>query len=395
MSVRLARISIATAIALATAATVARPWVLLGSKWPDGTVTINLQLGNTTGTLSDGLGTWNASAADAYNTWNNNISKVRFNTVQGSTAATGDGNRINNVFFSSTVYGDAMDANTLAVTTEWSSGTTKTEADTVFNTRWTWDSYRGAQRTSGGKDVIDFHRVALHEFGHTLGLDHPDEYGQRVSAQMNSTISNLDSLTSDDIAGAQAMYGSASSSGGTTTGGTTTGGGTTTTPTTPTVTVSFPPRNEALDFRSQLETKYRTGLKRAASLLTYVDNEGDVVWTTEYLRYRVYQCAHTTAVTKVMTEIGGGAQPATCGNPTSGTVTFPARTDALDFRSQLETRYRDVLRRGTNATAVDNEGDVVWTQEYLRYRVNGCAHADAVSKVFLQIDGKGVQAVCR
>ena len=40
-----------------------------------------------------------------------------------------------------------------------------------------------------------------------LGLDHPDENGQRVTALMNSIIGNLDALTADDIAGALSLYG--------------------------------------------------------------------------------------------------------------------------------------------------------------------------------------------
>ena len=44
--------------------------------------------------------------------------------------------------------------------------------------------------------------MALHEFGHVLGLDHPDQFGQNVAAIMNSTISNTDSLQQDDINGA-------------------------------------------------------------------------------------------------------------------------------------------------------------------------------------------------
>jgi hypothetical protein len=56
-------------------------------------------------------------------------------------------------------------------------------------------------------DVHDLHRVALHEFGHMVGLDHPDENGQTVNAIMNSHESSVDTLQPDDIAGAVALYG--------------------------------------------------------------------------------------------------------------------------------------------------------------------------------------------
>jgi hypothetical protein len=37
----------------------------------------------------------------------------------------------------------------------------------------------------------------------------------------------------------------------------------------------------------------------------------------------------------------------------------------------------------------------VWVLEYFRYRLNGCTHGDAVTRVFQQILGQGIQPVCR
>jgi hypothetical protein len=96
-----------------------------------------------------------------------------------------------------------------------------------------------------------------------------------------------------------------------------------------------------------------------------------------------------------MAQIDGAAAPGVCGAAPPGAVQFPPRNEALDFRTQLEAKYRDGLKRGPTSTSVDVEGDVVWTQEYLRYRVNGCGHAIAVQNVFVQIDGLPAPPGCR
>ena len=156
--------------------------------------------------------------------------------------------------------------------------------------------------------------------------------------------------------------------------------------------VSFPPRNESFDFRNQLESKYATGLGRSAAP-TFVDQEGEVVWTQEYMRYRTNGCDHAAATERVMNQIDGQPAGQICGAPPDGLIAFPPRTDSFDFRQQLETRYQ-AFNRGASQSAVDAEGGVVWTQEYLRYRVNQCDHPTAVQKVFSQIDGGGVSPTC-
>jgi hypothetical protein len=77
------------------------------------------------------------------------------------------------------------------------------ETDTVFNNAFSWNSYRGVFNPN----LIDFRRVAIHEFGHSLGLDHPDANGQHVTAIMNSHVGNIDTVQADDIAGVTDLYG--------------------------------------------------------------------------------------------------------------------------------------------------------------------------------------------
>jgi hypothetical protein len=360
-------------ILLALLAPVAAAYVLVGFVWPDGTITMQLHLGSPSRPLSDGSTSYGAIAESALGDWNRAISRAQFNVVRDSTAPQGDGDGINSVSFATDVYGMALDPGTLAVTTSWRRGNTHTESDVVFNSAVDWDSYSGPRRAAA-----DFRRVALHEFGHVLGLTHTDENGQSVASIMSShSLSNTDRLTDDDVSGAQAMYGA---SGAIAAGGN--------------VTVSFPPRDELLAFRTRLEARYRDDLHGAAAA-TAVDLEGDVVWVQEYLRYRVYQCSHQEATARVMTEVDGNPAPAVCGSPAFGAVQFPPRNDALDFRNQLEAKYRDDLRRGPTSTFVDRERDVVWIQEYLRYRVNSCGPGAAVQSVMTQTDGRSAPPVCR
>jgi len=101
------------------------------------------------------------------------------------------------------------------------------------------------------------------------------------------------------------------------------------------------------------------------------------------------------AVERVRIQIAGGGIPGVCGTPASTTViAFPPRDETYEFRLQLEDFYKTDLGRATVKTVVDAEGDVVWIQEYVRYRLNGCTHDQSIDKVNQQIDGRGIPAMC-
>lgn len=156
--------------------------------------------------------------------------------------------------------------------------------------------------------------------------------------------------------------------------------------------VLFPSRADSFEFRNQLEAKYQNGLGRPASS-TYVDREGEVVWVQEYIRYRVNGCDHETAIARVMAQIDGGPPGGICAENRDFVIQFPPRDQTMDFRRRLETKYQQ-MGRPLQQSFVDIEGSVIWTQEYLRYRVNECDHASATQKVMTQIDGGPVSPTC-
>ena len=154
------------------------------------TVVMQLSL-NMPRTLSDGSTSFNQVALNALNIWNQYLVHLRFSAKMNSPVPPMDDDEEMSVFFSNNVFGDTFGNGTLAITllSSRNQGVLE-ETDTIFNTAYAWDSYRGQLR----RNVADFRRVAIHEFGHTLGLDHPDEQGQHVSAIMDSTVSNIDTV---------------------------------------------------------------------------------------------------------------------------------------------------------------------------------------------------------
>jgi hypothetical protein len=157
------------------------------------------------------------------------MQSLQLSGVINDSAPVSNHDGVNSIAFASTFFGSSFGSNTLAITGYYYSGGSMTEADVLVNNHQSWDSYRGALRYSGGWDI---RRVLIHELGHALGLDHPDQHGQHVNAVMNSIISDADTAMQDDINGVQSIYGA---------GG---GGGATPTPTpapTPTPNPTTPP----------------------------------------------------------------------------------------------------------------------------------------------------------
>jgi hypothetical protein len=346
-----------------------------------GPVTMQLQLGPS-GQLMDGSADWDQSAVDALELWNRHLrSPVQFKFVRNSTAPIKKNDKNNNVIFGDDIFGEPFPAGTAAVTLLRWNGSKMSDADVVFNRAYTYDAYRGPNRGS----VLDFRRVAVHEFGHVLGLNHPDVAGQAVAAIMNSVVSDTEEPQRDDVEGVETIYGrvEARSTGSrlNAAAGVDHAG-----------LVSFPARDDITTFGAELEAKFRDELRRPA-VVTFVDPASVALWTQEYVRYRVQACSHTDAIQRTFMQMDGlGIQPV-CG--TIAQVALPERSELFDFRSQLEAKFRDDFKTNSGVTHVGAPADAAWLQEYLRYRLGQCDHTAASDRVFDQLSGLAVAPICR
>ena len=344
---------------------------LLERRWPPGVITMELQLGPADG-LHSGAASWDDCATQSLVEWNSVLGPtgVSFAAIPGNRTP-GAPDTVNSVFFADDIFGTPFGEDVLAVAQSWKferDGIDETaESDVIFNKAEAFNCFLGPENSYAATDL---QRVATHEFGHVLGLTHPDEADQMVPAIMNAFISDIDRLQLDDINGALTLYGVAVTG------------------------IPFPPRDQVLTFFLALENEYRDGLMRQQNNPGFVDAEGSAVWFPEWLRYVLNGCSATDAASRVLLQISGqGIQPV-CGVVAAGTILFPPRNLSVDFLTTLDNFYRDDLGRGVVQSFIDAEGKAVWLQEYLRYRVNGCGLDDALAKVLQQIRGGGIAPVC-
>ena len=180
----------------------------LGWSWQEPTIPVRIQTGPSALVLADGSTSFDAVMENSLALWNEQMGRSQFVwTLAPPGTPVGFGDRINSVQFSSTVYGDDFGKSVLAVTLTDQSGGHTLETDVIFNTANDFNSYRGSAYAAGTIGFFDIHRIAVHEFGHVIGLDHPDDHGQTVDAIMNAHLSTLDQLQTDDVNGAAALYG--------------------------------------------------------------------------------------------------------------------------------------------------------------------------------------------
>ena len=184
---------------LALAQVVGHSYATYHRGWSRNSLPVYLYLGH----LGD---YWRAGATTSARVWNTAAGRSMFSWSSSAPAASCSQNGRNDVYWSDRRCGQAW-GNTQAVTRSWeTSSGHAAETDVFFNNQIDWGLYSGRLRSPRN----EFQRVALHEFGHVLGLDHPDDYGQSRVAVMNSRSSDIDRLQFDDLDGLRFLYGGSS-----------------------------------------------------------------------------------------------------------------------------------------------------------------------------------------
>ena len=181
---------------LATASLGGRPahaYALEGPKWASLRVSFGYVIPGRNAAYS-------AAFRQAMIDWNQTSKFKYFGTQSSANPCATSG--ANGGGFSTTACGQAFGSGTLAVTFYNFTGSNQmTHAGTVFNANVPFSIYSGALRPNS----TDFRRVAVHELGHALGLDH--ENNSSIPAIMAPFISNIETPRTDDIRGVRAMYG--------------------------------------------------------------------------------------------------------------------------------------------------------------------------------------------
>jgi hypothetical protein len=193
MNRRFGRGLVLLAVALSPSAILA--FVLAGHRWPTPATTMY-------SAVPGRAGTWTPTFEDAANRWNADT-VFRFSFVSGQAAdpcrnPAGSLPR-NGAKFSATECNIAFGTNVLAVTLSYFDAGVTTQAGIVFNNGKNWAIYDGPIRAG----TAEFRRVAIHELGHVIGLDHENF----AAAIMSPAIGDIYNPTADDIAGVAAIYG--------------------------------------------------------------------------------------------------------------------------------------------------------------------------------------------
>ena len=167
-----------------------KDFVTIGIRWPDPSPSVPF--------IVNGSDAVTEQIKAAANTWSNAGANFGFSYKSGHTSTNkATFNGVNEVFL-----GYLGTNRALAVATIWFDGSRIVEADMTFNSAFTWST-----TGSGGYDI---QTVALHEFGHWVGLDHSPIWESIMYYQIKGVQRYLHAV---DVAGIQHIYGASDSTG--------------------------------------------------------------------------------------------------------------------------------------------------------------------------------------
>ncbi len=175
---------------------------LSGYKWPSPEATMAYDIVNTRGETTAPNGqSWNSALEEAAQRWNLRtgftLHMQQDPKLRNADICQDDG--INSIQFRRDDCGFDFGSTVLGITYSLFVKDRLIEADIAINDNEPWDIYSGAVRP----DVSDFRRVAAHEMGHVIGLEHEDQ----TPSIMSSFVENIEYPIKDDIQGVSTVYG--------------------------------------------------------------------------------------------------------------------------------------------------------------------------------------------
>jgi hypothetical protein len=165
----------------------------LGPRWlspsADFCVTVPSPYGQWTGSFERAMSEWTSRTAFRFN-----VGYTSFDPCSNPNySPLGNG-----VKFASDMCGSAWGTGVLAATRSWYRGNILAQSGIIFNATLQWSEFDGPWSNYPG----DFHRVAVHELGHVIGLGHENS----AVSIMNPYVGSLTTPQVDDIAGVNALY---------------------------------------------------------------------------------------------------------------------------------------------------------------------------------------------
>lgn len=177
-------------------------YVVGNERWPTNSMGFFVGMDGAPGQPAPPSGkSWDAAFREALTLWSA-ATDLDLQIVEGTFFEPCADDDNNSVGFTDDVCGEPFGSSVLALSlTRFQIGTSVnpyTSTDIVFDRAKSWDIYAGAPHSVAD----DFRRVAVHETGHSLGLDHSAD----ADAVMFYETSDTEVPQADDVAGVAALY---------------------------------------------------------------------------------------------------------------------------------------------------------------------------------------------